>query len=264
MDILEVSDRYSHIGNSFGLVCRTIEKQCGVQRQGLVEKFEFEQLLKILNAKEKMLAAKFFCQLPTNVGSFRVLLQLQDLGYLTATEYILCKKDSDQLQVDMIIFLESEFKLLENIFTYAAYNVDSGLRLKEILTAALGNLYSGLLNNPKISNLGYVEPLRKALPDKAISLCIKMHLSTLLELHRAESITEAFANFSAWINEGVDELTFVKHLCEKLFLERHEEVLQYLFKQSKSENFKHWRFYLILVQSIAISENPETVLVFEK
>jgi len=43
-----------------------------------------------------------------------------------------------------------------------------------------------------------------------------MHLNTLLELHRAENINEAFANFSTWINEGVDELSFVKHLCDKV------------------------------------------------
>lgn len=43
-----------------------------------------------------------------------------------------------------------------------------------------------------------------------------MHLSTLLELHQAADVNEAFAHFSAWINEGVDELTFVKHLCDKV------------------------------------------------
>jgi len=45
---------------------------------------------------------------------------------------------------------------------------------------------------------------------------MNMHLSTLLDLHRSENVDEAFASFSAWINEGVDELTFVKHLCDKV------------------------------------------------
>ncbi|KAH8336995.1 hypothetical protein KR059_010155 [Drosophila kikkawai] len=277
MYVLRDLNNCSNIGNSFGFVCRTLKKQCGIQQLGSLEKFEFVELLKLLNAKERLLASKFFCQLPANVGSFRVLLQLQQLGILTASEYILrwvlnscvipiyqtytyihSKEHSDQLQVDLIIFLESEFELLTNVFISAAYDVECGVKLTSILTAALGNLYAGLVNNPKISNLGYVEPLRRDLPVDALSVCRNMHLSTLLELHRSEDITEAFAKFSGWINEGVDELTFVKHLCDKLFACHHQEALQFLFKQSNMENFKEWKFYLILVQSIASAANSET------
>ncbi|KAH8345491.1 hypothetical protein KR084_005133 [Drosophila pseudotakahashii] len=281
MNTLGIDFRYSNIGNSFGFVCRvnclleystiikdispqTIQKQCGIQQIGSVEKYEFVQLLKILNGKERFLAAKFFCQLQANVGSFRVLLQLQELRILTATQYILSKEHSDELQVDLIIFLEAEFELLANVFISAACASDSGLKLTSILTAALGSLYSGLVSSPKISNLGYVEPLCKALPDAALSVCINMHLNTLLELHRAESTNEAFAHFSAWINEGVDELTFVKHLCDKLFVGHHQEVLQYLFKQSSLETFRQWKFYLILVQSIASAASPETTTYIKK
>ncbi|XP_016973897.1 uncharacterized protein LOC108040799 [Drosophila rhopaloa] len=264
MDVLRDYNSFSRIGNSFGFACRIIEKQCETQQLGTYEKYEFAELLKILNAKEKMLAGRYFCQLPTNVGSFRVLLQLQDLHILTATEYILSKEHSDQLQVDLIIFLESEFELLTNIFLSAAYNTDYAMKLTLILTAALGNLYAGLVNNPKISSLGYIEPLHKALPDDALSVCMNMHINTLLELHRTESINEAFANFSSWINEGVDELTFVKHLCDGLFVGHHQEALQYLFKQSNSENFRQWKFFLILVQSIACAASQETTVYIKK
>ncbi|XP_017120048.1 uncharacterized protein LOC108141292 [Drosophila elegans] len=264
MDVLQDYNRYSHIGNSFGFVCRTMERHCGMQQLASYEKYEFVQLLKILNAKEKMLAARFFCQLPANVGSFRVLLQLQELRILTATQYILRKEHSDQLQVDLIIFLESEFELLANVFLSAAYNADFAMRLTLILTTALGHLYSGLVSNPKISSLGYLEPLCKALPDDALCVCMNMHLNTLLELHRTESINEAFSNFSAWINEGVDELTFVKHLCDRLFVGHQQEALQYLFKQSNSENFRQWKFYLILVQSIASGASPESTVYIKK
>nr|XP_016928000.1 uncharacterized protein LOC108008630 [Drosophila suzukii] len=264
MDVLQDSFRYSNIGNSFGFICRTIQKQCGIQQIASYEKDEFRELLKILNGKERFLAARFFCQLQANVGSFRVLLQLQELRILTATQYILSKENSDELQVDMIIFLNSEFELLANIFLAAAYDSESSLRLTSIVTSALTHLYSGLVSNPKISNLGYVEPLCKAIPNNALSVCINMHLNTLLELHRAENIKEAFASFSTWINEGVDELTFVKHLCDKLFVGHHQEVLQYLFKQSNSESFRQWKFFLILVQSIASAASPETTTYIKK
>ncbi|XP_039502245.1 uncharacterized protein LOC120458605 isoform X2 [Drosophila santomea] len=262
-DLLE-NRRFTNIGNSFGFVCRIIEKQCGIQQLGSLEKYEFAELLKILNGTEKFLASKFFCQLPANVGSFRVLRQLQELRILTATEYIFSKEHSDQLQVDLIIFLESEFELLANVFLSAAYDVDSAMKLTLILTTALGNLYSGLVGNPKICSLEYVEFLRKTLPDEALNVCVSMHLGTLLDLHRSENVGEAFASFSAWINEGVDELTFVKHLCDKLFVGHHEAALQYLFKQSNTDNFNQWKFYLILVQSIASAANPETTTYIKK
>ncbi|XP_020802674.1 uncharacterized protein LOC110179435 [Drosophila serrata] len=264
MYVLRDQHKYSNVSNSYGFVCRTLEKQCGIQHLGSYEKYEFVELLKLLNAKERLLASKFFCQLPANVGSFRVLLQLQQLGILTASEYILSKEHSDQLQVDLIIFLESEFELLTNVFLSAAYDVECGVKLTSILTAALGNLYAGLMSNPKISTLGYVEPLCRSLPDDALRVCRNMHLSTLMELHQSEDITEAFASFSAWINEGVDELTFVKHLCDKLLACHHQEVLQFLFKQSNMEGFKEWKFYLILVQSIASAANLETTAFIKK
>ncbi|XP_017066694.1 uncharacterized protein LOC108104878 [Drosophila eugracilis] len=264
MDDLQHNESYSNIGNSFGFVCRALQRQCEMPQVGAFEKYEFTELLKILNGTEKFLLAKLFCQLPANVGSYRVLLQLQKLHIISATQYILCKEYSDQLMVDLIIFFESEFELLEEVFVSAAYDEESGMKLTSMLSAALGNLFGGLVNDPKISNLGYVQSLCKVLPDEALSICIDMHLSTLLNLHQTESIDEAFANFSSWINEGVDELTFVKHLSDKLFVDHQEEALQYLFKQSNTENFKQWKFYIILVQTIASAASPETQTYIKK
>ncbi|BFG05021.1 uncharacterized protein DMAD_03847 [Drosophila madeirensis] len=254
----------STISNCFPLVCRAIQTQCGILQQGPVARYELVELLKQLNAKERLLASKYYCQLPANVGSFRVLLQLQQLRILTATEYILSKEHSEQLQVDLIIFLETEFELLANLFVSAAYDAESGMKLSTILTDALGNLFAGLVADPKISSLSYVEPLCRALPADAMVVCMNMHLNSLLELHQAEDSKEAFASFSAWINEGVDELTFVKHICEKLLASHHQEALQVLFKQSNMENFRNWKFYLILVQSIASTCNAETTAFIKK
>ncbi|XP_022230714.2 uncharacterized protein LOC111079745 [Drosophila obscura] len=254
----------STISNCFPLVCRVIQTQCGILQQGPVARYELVQLLTQLNAKERLLASKFYCQLPANVGSFRVLLQLQQLRILTATEYILSKEHSEQLQVDLIIFLETEYELLANLFLSVAYDAESGMKLAAILTNALGNLFAGLVADPKISDLSYAEPLSRALPADAMGMCMKIHLGTLLELHHSANTNEAFASFSAWINEGVDELTFVKHLCEKLFARQHQEALQVLFKQSNAENFTNWKFYLILVQSIASTCTAETTAFIKK
>ncbi|KAH8324692.1 hypothetical protein KR074_004116, partial [Drosophila pseudoananassae] len=261
---------------------QTLEKQCGIQQQSATHEFQFVELLKILNAQEKFLISRFFSQLPTNVGSYRVLLELQKLQILTASEYILRKEHSDQLLVDLVIFLESEFELLQNLFLTAAYNANRRMKLTAILESALAHLYAGLVSNPKISELAYVDFLSKSLPgrfmlpilqvyskycfypDDALSVCMNMHLNTVLQLHQVDEVNEAFANFSAWINEGVDELTFVKHLSEELFASHQQEALQFIFKYSNQENFVDWKFYLILVQSIASIAKTETQAYIKK
>ncbi|XP_068143802.1 uncharacterized protein [Drosophila tropicalis] len=254
-----------NVSNSFGLICRAINSQCDLQiPQTNESQEEFIVLLNYLNAKERLLAAKYFCQLPANVGSFRVLGQLQQLGILTATEYVLSKQQSEQLQVDLIIFLESQHELLSNVFLSAAFDSEYGMILTSILIDALRNLFMGLARDPKISNLSYVEALCQSLPSDALGVCVHMHLGVLLELHESTEIGEAFANFSAWINEGVDELTFIRTIALKLLAKHQLEALNYLFKQSIEENFKNWKFYLILVQAIASCGQTETQAFMKK
>lgn len=43
---------------------------------------------------------------------------------------------------------------------------------------------------------------------------MQMHLNILLELHETADVSQAFQHFSSWINEGVDELTFIKSLTK--------------------------------------------------
>lgn len=104
-----------------------------------------------------------------------------------------------------------------------------------MLETVLRNLYAALAENPKISSLKYVEPLRKSLPgtyvgsiscegflrrsiifsdDVLTNVCMQMHLNILLELHETADVSQAFQHFSSWINEGVDELTFIKSLTK--------------------------------------------------
>jgi len=105
-----------------------------------------------------------------------------------------------------------------------------------MLENTLRNLFSALAENPKISNLNYVEPLSKSLPgiltltalfgayinltlctDEVLTnVCFQMHLNILMELYEVEDVSLAFQHFSTWINEGVDELTFVKCITGKV------------------------------------------------
>lgn len=88
----------------------------------------------------QLLLGKYYCQLPLNVGSFRLLRHLQKVRILTATEYI-CRQvtiqqdilyynlrsvtssiqNEEQLQLVLIEFLESEPELLCNLFISALY-----------------------------------------------------------------------------------------------------------------------------------------------
>lgn len=54
-------------------------------------------------------------------------------------------------------------------------------------------------------------------PDDVLThVCMQMHLNILLELHETTDVSQAFQHFSAWINEGVDELTFIKCLTKSV------------------------------------------------
>lgn len=93
-------------------------------------------------------------------------------------------QNEDQLQLILIEFLESEPELFSNLFTSALYgncfmfiiqtffeyhsipSIDpiNAIRVNGMLETVLRNLYVALAENPKISNLKYVEPLSISLP----------------------------------------------------------------------------------------------------
>ncbi|XP_023172630.1 uncharacterized protein LOC111600645 [Drosophila hydei] len=254
-----------NVSNSFGYTCRLLQKHCDNAQTSERAAEDLVDLLKCLNAKEKLLLSKYFCQLPLSVGSFRVLRQLQKLRILTATEYICSIENDEHLQLILIEFLQNENELLINLFVSAHYDSINMLRLNNILEDALRNLFSALAVNPKISNLNYVEPLCKSLPDDVLlSVCMQMHLNILLELHVSADISLAFQQLSTWINEGVDELIFIKRLTDKLLARHQEQALSHLFKVSTSTNFKYWKFYIILLQSIAGAANAVTAAFIKK
>ncbi|XP_017867054.1 PREDICTED: uncharacterized protein LOC108616400 isoform X2 [Drosophila arizonae] len=254
-----------NVSNSFGFTCRLLRKQCDSAQTSKRAAEDLVDLLKSLNAKEKLLLSKYFCQLPLSVGSFRVLRQLQKLRILTTTEYICSIENDEQLQLILIEFLQNENELLINLFISAHYDSVNMLRLNNILENALRNLFTALAVNPKISDLSYVEPLCKSLPDDVLlNVCIQMHLNCLLELHVAADISLAFKHLSAWINEGVDELIFIKRLADTLLVRHQEQALSHLFKVSTSTSFKYWKFYIILLQSIASGANTDTASFIKK
>jgi len=56
-------------------------------------------------------------------------------------------------------------KINENVFISSSLPDSlNTIRLNKILENTLRNLFSALAENPKISNLNYVEPLSKSLP----------------------------------------------------------------------------------------------------
>ncbi|XP_030377928.1 uncharacterized protein LOC115626651 isoform X2 [Scaptodrosophila lebanonensis] len=219
---------------SFIFICKAIENQCDIQYGENCK--DFQELLKSLTPKEKLLASKYFCQLPWKIGTLRVLRQFQDLRLLTATEYILSIQNNVQVQLVLNEFLEAEYELLENIFISAAYDSFNAIILNAALEDLFYHLFNDLASNPKISSLAYLAPLCKSLPANVLTKVMHTHIHILLNLH-ASDINQAFIHFSDWINKGVDELVFIKVLCEK-----------------------EWKFYVILIQSIASTSNADTTM----
>ncbi|TMW42153.1 hypothetical protein DOY81_012765, partial [Sarcophaga bullata] len=197
-----------------------------------------------------LVGKNYYCKLPWNIGSLRVLGILQELRILTATEYILSSQNAEEVQLILNDFLETEYDLISNIFISYTFESTNYVRLNAILDECLENLFKDLLLKPDLCDLQFLNYIRNNIPADIVLKIIYKVLSSILALNQS-NVREAFSHFSSWINEGVDELKFPQDLYKQLLCTFSEETLNYLLKCSTSESFKEWKFYLIMLQTIA-------------
>ncbi|KAL9919950.1 uncharacterized protein ACN427_001675 isoform 3-T3 [Glossina fuscipes fuscipes] len=172
-------------------------------------------------------------------------------------------------------FLEQEYELITNLIINASFQ--SYPDIKELLEECLEYLFKDLLSQPEFNNLNYLSCLKTQLPVEILLGAIQTHIAVILKLHQAD-VRTSFSKFSAWINEGVNDLKFPKDLYEKVFFsffikkkrmknkkmyfqlifDYLEESLNYLLKLSNEENFKGWKFFLIILQTLSSSNNKIT------
>ncbi|KAM7344018.1 uncharacterized protein ACRADG_010866 isoform 2-T2 [Cochliomyia hominivorax] len=234
------------IGSGLKLICNVLKTQTQNPEIYDSEKRGLNDFLEILNATERFLVAKYFCKLNWNIGSLKVLNILQDLRILTATEYILSYENFSEVQLVLNDFLESEYELIGNLLTNATFDSSNSIRLNTLLDECLENLFKDLLQKPELNNLSYLSYVRNHVAADIQIQIIQKHLNTIMGLCQT-NVKDAFLNFSSWINEGVDDLKFP----QDLYSEDHiEESINYLLKCSSTENFKEWKFYLIMLQTI--------------
>ncbi|XP_036331180.1 uncharacterized protein LOC118742878 [Rhagoletis pomonella] len=249
------------ISESLKVVFQAIEDRCSDPI--LYDRYELKTLLRNLSSIEQLLIARNFCKLSWNIGSLRVLAVLQTAHVLTASNYILSQENNAGLQLILNDFLEAEFELIQELFIAAHYDSSNGIRLNDIIDECLGNLYADLLQNPKLNDLKYLQTVTKHMPADFIVGLMQRHIRIVLDLHKSNT-KSAFANFAIWINEGVDEIEFTKEIYSKLLQHSQPEAISYLFKLSTAESFKEWKFYLILLQTIACKCAQESTLVIKK
>uniref|UniRef100_A0A1I8PI04 Fanconi anaemia group A protein N-terminal domain-containing protein n=1 Tax=Stomoxys calcitrans TaxID=35570 RepID=A0A1I8PI04_STOCA len=241
------------IGPSLKLICNILKSSTEQNCKG--QRFEITQLLKTLNASEKFLVARYFCKLPWNIGSLYILSQLHELRILTASEYILSCDDSPEVQLILNDFLESQYDLITNLFVNSTMDSGNSIRINVILDECLENLFKDLVAKPELNDMAYLKHIHETTTGEILVKIIHKHLGIILKLQQSTA-TAAFSNFSSWINEGVDELKFPKDLYEKLLQGNIEDSLHYLLKQSSSEAFRDWKYYLIMLQTVC-SGNAE-------
>nr|XP_014100512.1 uncharacterized protein LOC106625215 [Bactrocera oleae] len=236
------------VNESLRVVFQAIKERCS--RPVLFDGFELKVLLQNLSPLEQLLAARYFCKLPWNVGSLRVLAVLQSANVLTASNYLLRLENDEEVQLILNDFLEAEFELLKELYTVAYYDSSNAIRLNDCLDECLSRLYADLMEKPQLNDLTYINGITKHMPTDFTLSLMQRHIRAALDLHKSNAKT-AFGNFSNWINEGVDEIQFTKELYEKLFRHSEQEAISYLFKLSCLEHFSQWKFYLILLQTIS-------------
>ncbi|XP_075166984.1 uncharacterized protein LOC142239106 isoform X2 [Haematobia irritans] len=238
---------YLEVGAGLKLICNILKEKTEYNSTG--QCYQISELLATLNANEKFLLARYFCKLPWNIGSLYILNRLHELRILTACEYILSCDKNEEVQLILNDFLESEFDLITNLFVNSTIDSANSIRLNVILDECLENLFKDLVAKPELNNLAYLNHMREMITGEMRIKIIQKHLGIVLRLYQS-STTAAFSNFSSWINEGVDDLKFPKDLYDKFLLDNIEDSLNYLLKQSSCENFRDWKYFLIMLQTI--------------
>ncbi|XP_053964922.1 uncharacterized protein LOC128867580 [Anastrepha ludens] len=249
------------VGESLKVVFQAIEER--FSKPILYDQYGLEMLLRNLSPIEQLLVARNFCKLPWNIGSLRVLAVLQASNVLTASNYVLSQENVEELQFILNDFLEAEFEIIRELFVAAHYDKNNGIRLNDVLDECLRSLYTDLLQNPKVNDLKYLNSITKHAPSDFVISMIQKHIRIVLELHKSNT-KSAFASFTNWINEGVDKIHFTKRLYNNLLRCSEQEAVSYLFKLSTFEHFKEWKFYFILLQTIASNCTHESAASMRK
>lgn len=96
-----------------------------------------------------------------NVGSTKVLCWFQRANILSATEYIAAKSQGDTDEVQLILndFFETEFELLANLLRCAECSNFTSTKISEILVEALQYLCRDLCENPALLKINYLNEL---------------------------------------------------------------------------------------------------------
>ncbi|XP_065368666.1 uncharacterized protein LOC135961105 [Calliphora vicina] len=241
------------ISTSLKLICNVLKSEIENTDLQNSKRLEIRELLKTLNGSERALVAKHFCKLIWNIGSLKILSILQELRILTATEYIL-SCESTEVQLILNDLLESEYELIANLLINATLDSNNSIRLNAILDECLENLFKDLFLKPELNDLSFLCYVKKTTTAEIQTKIIHKILSSILSLYQT-NIKEAFLKFSSWINEGVDDLKFPQDLYKQLLTQHTEETLNFLLKCSSVENFKEWKFFLIMLQAISYSNS---------
>ncbi|KAI8128425.1 hypothetical protein CVS40_1594 [Lucilia cuprina] len=238
------------ISSGLKMICNVLKTQTENDDIQNKEIIELEELLQTLNASERYLVAKYFCKISWNIGSLKILSILQKLRILTASEYVLSCENSEEVQLIINDLLESEYVLITNLLINCTLDSANSIRLNAILDESLENLFKDLLQKPELNDLSFLNFINNYVTAEIKVKIIHKLLTCILGLQQT-NIKEAFLNFSSWINEGVDDLKFPQDLYKQILYEHAEESLNFLLKSSSIENFKDWKFYLILLQTIS-------------
>ncbi|XP_055916344.1 uncharacterized protein LOC129949112, partial [Eupeodes corollae] len=234
-----------YIPNSLKFVCEVIDRECAAAGPYSVNS-ELLLLLESLNYLEKACIANYFCKLPWNVASVKVLASLNQLRILTSSEYILNQTDDEHVQLVLNDFLETEFNLMANLIITAHYDLMVGSKISEYIDESIRRLIADLENDPKLNNFDYMFALNNYLPKELYSKFLVSHLKIIISMHK-RSTKIAFASFSDWMKNDLDDCILLSNFYKKAIVGNDLEVVKSLLAISTGENFLGWKNYLILL-----------------
>ncbi|XP_055845462.1 uncharacterized protein LOC129911628 [Episyrphus balteatus] len=243
------------IPNSLRFVCEAVEKGCSASGPYSVNS-ELLLLMKTLSYIERSCIANYFCKLPWNLGSVKVLGILNQLRILTAAEYILSQTDDEHVQLVLNDLLETEFDLMANLVITGHYDLMVGSKISEYVAESIRRLLDDLVNDPKLNNFDYMHALNHSVPKEIYYKFLTSHLKIIVSMNK-RSTKVAFASFSDWMKHNFDDYVLVSNFYQKAVAGNDLEVLKTLLIISTGENFVGWKNYLILLGLIAKHSSTE-------
>lgn len=229
---------------------------------GNVLDYKHERLLLNLSPIEKEFIAKECIDWDWNVGSVRLLRSLQTAHILTMSAYIVWvhNKNSEEAQLILNDLFETEFILLADLVRHMNSTNPISIQITDILQEGFKRLCIDLCRNPALLSQNYLNALVPLVPKESMETLKTIHLNLFLNESGKYSVEAAVRQLKRWNDEfEVDSKSPFNSIIGSIVAGHTDscEFFHTLLQYSQEDDFKCWRFYVVLLRCVARRASDE-------